>query len=131
MYYGRPASLWSLRFNEARALAWRLPVSSWGCNTTRAASVVYNLEHQAPPKALPIRPAAGWLPRFPVKGTSAPHPLGSAAPPNAPGAGLVPRRGPGAAQQVRARPSTYLRGVLKSRCCSSPSSSSSSVSESG
>lgn len=131
VYYGRPASRWSLRFNEARAPAWRLPVSSWGCNATRAASVVYNPEHQASPEALPIRPASGWLQRFPVKGTSAPHRLGRAAPPSAPGAGLVPRRGPGAAQQVLARPSTYLRGVLRSRCCSSPSSSSSSVSESG
>lgn len=128
---GRPASRSSLRFNEAQALAWRLPVSSWSCNTTRAASVVYNPERQASPKALPIRSASGWLPRFPVKGTSAPHPLGSTVPRRAPGPRHVPRRSPGIAQQVRARPSTYLRGVLRSRCCSSPSSSSSSVSESG
>lgn len=123
----RPASRSSLRFNEA----WRLPVSSWGCNATRAASVVYNPERQASPKALPIRRASGWLPRFPVKGASGPHPLASTAPRSAAGAGLVRRRGPRTAQQVRTRPSTYLRGVLRSRCCSSPSSSSSSVSESG
>lgn len=94
VYYGRPASRSSLRFNEAQALAWRLPVSSWSCNATRAASVVYNPERQPSPKALPTRSASGWLhvsrsrARRLLTRWGAPYPEVHPAPGMSPGAAL-------------------------------------------
>lgn len=101
----RAASRSRLRFNEARASAWRFRVSSRGHHSIRAASVVCSSEPQASPRRSPPAWASGRLPPVPGQGHVAPRRRRPASQSPGPAAR--------AAQQVGARPSTYVppRGV--------------------
>lgn len=125
MYYGRLAGWPCLRFNEAQALAWFL-VSSWGGSTTpRRCPRLHKPDHGASPRCTPSgppRPAPSGLPPQGLvrlftgwERRSPRSPQGSSP---GQGRGSCPT-GASAAQCGRVLPAPYLRGVLRSRRCSS------------
>jgi hypothetical protein len=119
---GRPAARsWPGQKETDAAPAWRFTVI-----TTPPASVLYDAQHQASPGSALHGTSS---PIYPVKDTSPLNKLGNPHPTSS-GTRQVPRPNRCRCGSTCEHPLTYLRGVLRSRCCSSPSSSS-SVSESG